>query len=312
MAQPTNTQVHIDAALSNISIAYKNPKYIADALFPAINVSKESDYYFTFDKDFWFRNHVQRRGPSAGYEQGGFTVSKTQYVCVNKGLAFPLPYETVKNADAAIDLERTGAEWLADQFLLDREITLAARILGASAWTSSTTLSGTTQWSDYENSDPIGDVETGRQTIQKLTGLTPNVGLMGTEVFAKVRRHPDLLDIYKYTEKGILSVDQVGAALQIPKLLIGDSVYNSSDEGQTFSGSYIWGKYCLLLYVAPNPGLRQASAGYTFLWLQNGYTVPLAKVADPMHRQDVLQGDCAYDQKVVGADCGYEIITAVA
>ncbi len=312
MAQPTSREVHIDSALSNISVAYKNSKYIADMVFPALNVEKQSDFYYTFDKDFWFRNVVKRRGPGANYEEGGFEVSNTQYFCNNFGLQFRMPFETIENADAAIDLETTGAEWLADQFMLNREEALKAAIMDASAWGSDTTLSTTDQWSDYENSDPIGDIETGIQTIEQATGMAPNVALMGAQVWDKLRRHPDLLDIYKYTTTGNLNEAQVAQAIGVEKLAIGRAVKNSAAEGVSFSGAYIWDKNMILMFVASSPGLRIASAGYTFLWLQNGFTVTIEGVEDRFRRSNVLLGDNAFDQKVVASDAGYEIINAVA
>jgi hypothetical protein len=41
--QPTMHQVHLDAAMSNISIAYRNPAYVADQVFPIVRVQKQSD-----------------------------------------------------------------------------------------------------------------------------------------------------------------------------------------------------------------------------------------------------------------------------
>ena len=46
MAQPTPQDVHIDAALSNISIAYKPVGMVADMVFPSVPVDKQSDYYY--------------------------------------------------------------------------------------------------------------------------------------------------------------------------------------------------------------------------------------------------------------------------
>jgi hypothetical protein len=312
MAQPTSSQVHIDAALSNIAIAYSNASYIADTLFPPVGVDKQSDYYYTWAKDFWFRNHVERRGPGGVYPEAGLTLSTTQYYCQNRGLSFPIPNETIRNQDAAIDIERTGAEFLADQFALDREIALAAKIFGASAWGSSTALTGTTQWSDYENSNPLSDVATAVQTVMKATGRKPNVCVMGQEVFDKASRHPDLLDIYKYTTQGILNEAEVARAFRVDKIIVGSSVYNSSPEGITFSGSFIWGKNCVFMYVAAAPGLRVPSAGYTFLWDQNGFTVPVRRVEDEWRNRIGLLADSAFDQKVTASDCGYEITTVVA
>jgi len=313
MAQPTPGAVHIDAALSNIAIGYKNQTqgYIADAVFPVVPVDKQSDYYFKWTKDFWFRNVVKRRGPGALYAEGGVELSSEQYNCVNKGLSFPIPWEVTANQDAAIDMEKSGAEWLAEQFMIDREIALKDKIMDASAWGSSVTLSGTDQWSDYQGSAPITDITTGIQTVEKATGVTPNCALMGKEVWDKLRQHPDLLDMYKYTTTAILSQEQVAAAIGVEHLHIGKAVRNTAAEGQSFTGGYIWDKNLILMYVAPAPGLRVASAGYTFIWKQNGFTIAIEGMEERNRRRQVLFGDSAFDQKITASDCGYEIINAV-
>lgn len=312
MAQPTPTDVHIDAALSNLSIAYRNEGYVGDTVFPIVPVDKQSDYYFVFTKDFWFRNSVARRGPGGVYPEGGLELSSVQYVCVNKALSFPVPQETIDNQDAALSMEDDGAEWLADQFALDREIALAAAIMNASAWTSSTTLSGTSQWSDYANSDPIGDIETGKEAIKKLTGRYPNTLLMGAPVWDKLKFHPDLLDIYKHTSAAVLTAEQVAKVFDVEKILVGNAVYNASAEGVAFSGDYIWPKNALLIWVPKSPGLRTPSAGYTFVWKQKGYQIQIKRVDQPLRNRQVLLADHAFNQKVTGADLGYEVITAVA
>ena len=43
---PTMSDVHIDAALSELSIAYKNKSFIADQVFPLVTVEKQSDKYY--------------------------------------------------------------------------------------------------------------------------------------------------------------------------------------------------------------------------------------------------------------------------
>lgn len=311
MAQPTPSDVHIDAALSNLSIAYRNESYIADGVFPLVPSDKQTDKYFIYTKDFWFRNSVVRRGPGGSYAEGGMELSNTGFDCINRGLSFPVPEETVENQDAAIDMEDDGAAWLADQFMLDREITLAAAIMDNSAWATDITLSGGSQWSDYANSDPIGDIETGKEAIKKLTGRYPNMVLMGAEVWDKLKFHPDLLDIYKHTSAAVLTKEQIAKVFDLGKIMVGDAVQNTAAEGANFSGNFIWPKNALLLYVPPAPGKRVAASGYTFTWRQNGFVIPIRKVEQPMRRRSVLLGDHAYDQKVVGTDLGYEIINAV-
>ena len=318
MAQPTPQSVHIDTALSNISIAFKNDNYVADKVFPLVPVDKQSDFYFTFTRDFWFRNSVEPRGPGSRYAEGGLQVSSTQFQCINKGLSFPLPWETINNQDAAIDLETDGAEWLADQFALDREIALAAKIFDATAWTAGTgagddTLAGGEQWSDYANSDPISDIETAREAVKKSIGRNPNIILMGAEVWDHLKWHPDILDIYKHTEKAILTTEMVAKIFDgVDEILVGDAIVNSAAEGVAFSGGYIWPKNVLVAYITKAPSLRTPSAGYTFAWKQNGFTIPITREEERLRKRDLLLGDHAFDQKITSALCGYEIIDAVA
>jgi hypothetical protein len=306
MAQPTVESVHINGPLSNIAIGYKNAGYIADQIFPLVPVDKQSDYYYVWTKAFWFRNHVGYRGPGGVFPEGGLEVSNEQYGCKNRALSFPITPEQVANEDAAIDLERTAAEWLADQFALDREISLASKIFSTTPWTSSSTLTGTNQWSDAENSDPIGNAQTAVQTIQKLTGLKPNLCVMGQTVFDKLKRHPDILDIYKYRDKNIVNAEQIATAFDVDRVIVGSAVKDTGNEGAAFSGDYIWGDYCLFVYVAPRPGLRVASAGYTFVWKRNsGLAVEIDRWDDGGRKRSLIRGEHSFDQKVTGADCGY-------
>jgi hypothetical protein len=135
---------------------------------------------------------------------------------------------------------------------------------------------------------------------------------MGQDAFDKVRRHPDLLDIYKYTQQGVLNEAEIAKAFNVPRLIVGSSVKNTAAEGSTFTGAFIWTDNCLFMYVAPNPGLRVASGGYTFIWKQNGYVVPISRIPDPLRKRDVLVADHAFDQKVTATDCGYLILDCVA
>ena len=45
MPQPTQTDVHVDAILTNISVAYMQSQsaYVANTIFPTVPVSKQSD-----------------------------------------------------------------------------------------------------------------------------------------------------------------------------------------------------------------------------------------------------------------------------
>jgi len=316
MASPTASDVHIDAALSQISIAFKNQGYIADRMFPIIQVPKQSDKYFTWTKDFWFRNYVQQRTPGDSYPEGSLEISSTAYQALIHHLAFPLPDEVLKNADAAADPERAGAEWLADQFMLNREALFVADHFKTTVWGTDKTLAGTDQWSDYANSDPIADLQTAGQTIQKSTGLRQkDLALtMGQEVFDTLKEHPLLLDKYKYTQVPILTEEQVAGVLGVKSVLVGSAIDNSAKEGATFVGEYMWGKSALLLYTPPSPGLMVPSGGYTFVWNIDGgeLAVQVQRIREDNRDRDLLKAKHAFDQIIVAKECGYFFAAAVA
>ena len=53
MPQPHVNNVHVDAILTNISVAYmqKADNYIADKVFPVVAVDKKSDKFFKYTKN---------------------------------------------------------------------------------------------------------------------------------------------------------------------------------------------------------------------------------------------------------------------
>lgn len=306
----TASDVHIDVALSNISIGYQNEEYIADQIFGHVPSDKQSNKYYTWDKEMWFRNNVQIRAPGSEYPEGDLKLSNTPFFCDIYHLGYPINDEDVSNADAAIDLENTGADWLADQFMLNREVQFVTDFFKTTVW--DTDVTGTTdfvKWSDSAGSDPIADLILGGQTIQKNTGKRPNTLVVGQEVFDSLAEHPDLLEKYKYTNVAILSKSQVADAFRMPKLLIGSAIDNSAVEGAAtpFVGEYLWPDRALLAYISPTIGLRIATAGLTFTWEidGSGLTIPIQRVREDRRGRTVLQARHAFDQKAVGTDLGY-------
>jgi hypothetical protein len=77
MPQPNINSVHVDAILTNISVAYlqNQDNFIADKVFPIIPVDKKSDKFFTYTKNDWFRDEAQRRAPGTESAGGGYNLS---------------------------------------------------------------------------------------------------------------------------------------------------------------------------------------------------------------------------------------------
>jgi len=315
MAQPTAGDVHVDVPLSQIAIAYKNQEYIGEGIFPSIPVMKQSDKYYIWTKEFWFRNQVELRAPGDTYPEGGLGITTGNYAADIFHLSHPIPDEVRKNQDPAVQLEVSAAEWLADQFMLNRESKISTDVFKTSVWDTDKLLTGTAQWSDFENSDPINDVDVGLTKVQGNTGVDPNVLVVGREVFDKLKRHPLLLEIFKHTGRGILTIGMVQDALNVPKILVGKGIETTTAEGAaTITYTRLWGKSGLLLYTPPNPGLRVPAAGYTLVWAidGDGLNVHITNFRDSARDRDLIRGKHAFDDKITGTDLGYFFDTAVA
>src|SRR3990172_4635542 len=82
MPQPTVGDVHVDAALTDISTAYMQAedRFIAGQVFPAVPVQRKSDKYHRFTKNDFFRDDaVGVRAPDGESAGSGFTLSQDSY-----------------------------------------------------------------------------------------------------------------------------------------------------------------------------------------------------------------------------------------
>ncbi|MFA6044766.1 MAG: major capsid protein [Phycisphaerales bacterium] len=307
MPQPTQNQVHVDALLTNISTAYiqSRTNFIADVVFPAVNVDKRSNKYATYTKADWFRDEAKKREAGAESAGGGYNLSSDSYFCDIYAFHKDVDDRTRDNADPGIDMNRDATEFVTQRLLLQREIQWASEFFVDAIWGTSYTPGNL--WSSYTTSDPVGDVETGKTTILKNTGMEANTFALGYEVWTKLRHHPDVVDHFKYTSAQSITQDMVAALLECGRIVIAKAIKNTGAEGGTAAYDFTHGKHALLCHVAPTPGLLTPSAGYTFQWSGTGLQAPVVIKNFRMEHleADRIEGEAAYDFKLVATDLGY-------
>lgn len=302
------TSLHVDQALSNFARDYRNGGFKGQRIFPIFPVLKESDKYHIFTKRDSFRSEETLKGVNSAPRIKEWSVSTDSFACEEHALRGIIPDRERNNADPAIDIEGKTVEDLTDSLLLAYEIRVAAIVTSTSNITQNTTLSGTSQWSDFTNSNPISDVRTGRVTIHKATGKNPNRAAMGREVFDKLVDHPDLLERIKYTREGITTEQLVAALFGVEELLVCEALKDSANEGQTASLTYAFGKDVLLFYADDKPSKRTVSLGWTFA----AQDLLVKRKRNDDIDADMFDVGHIVDEKLVAADCGYLIKAAVA
>ena len=301
------TDVVVDPVLSNVSKAYSNEMYVADMLFPSFPTGKETGKYYVYDKAK-FRRNTTKRAAGAKANEVEYGLSTASFTTEDHALKEKTPWEIIRQADSALNPEMDATENITEQLQIDKEIALATSMASTAIMTANTTLSGTSQWSDYTNSDPLGDVKTGRQTVQKAIGRKPNTLVLSQEVFDTLIEHPDIVEKIKYSQLGVATEELLARLFGVSKVIVAAAIYETATEGATSSMGYIWGKHAWLMYIAPAARLRSITLGFTFKYEDR----KVKKWDDVDAEARYVRANENYTQKFVAVEAAYLIKNAVA
>lgn len=317
MPQPTSQDQHLDAALTNISVAYiqTDMHFIAGRVFPRVPVTKQSGKYWSYAKEDWFRDEAEVRADASESAGSGYSVSSTNgYFCDVYAFHKDIGSQARANADAPLDPDRDATIFVTQRMLLRSEIQWVSEYFSTGVWGTTTTPSNL--WSSYTTSDPISDVELGKETILGNTGFEPNTLVVGYKVWRWLKHHPDIVDRFKHTSSASITTDMVAGLLEIDRILVSKSIKNTAQEGATAAYSFTAGRDALLCYVNPSPGLLAPSAGYNIIWTGNsgglGTDVAISSIPLVAKKADRIEGEYAFDYKLVGSDLGYFFSEAVS
>ncbi len=306
MAQPTLKDVHVDAAMTKLSLAYRNRGYVAERVFPQVPVQKQSDRYYIFSKGAWFRDEAGVRAPSSRAPRGGYAVSTDTYFANEWAFAKEVPDELRENADAPLNPDQEAVEFATEKVLLRKERLVAGIVLG-SAWSTSEDAEGL--WAAGTGNTFISDVERAIDSVRKTTGRRPNVMVMDAGTLKEVKQEATVLDRIKYTERGIVTPDLIAAMFDLEEVLVGEAIYSSAEEkadASDFTSANIWEKNAgkgsaFLLWRPAQPGIMVPSAGYSFTWKPR----EVRRWREEAEHQDVIECAESFDPKLTGADLGF-------
>lgn len=307
--KPTLQDIRFDPILSRVSVAYQNAEYIANQICPIVPSKVKTGKYYKYDKSK-FRQVESLRGMGASAAEVGYDISQsTAYVCKDHALKQLVPDELKDQSLAPLSPEIDAAENVKERLLIEREQDLATYMQSTSNLSNNITLSNSSQWSDYVNSDPIGDIETGIESVRSKIFKAANTLVLGQEVFNQLKHHPDIIDRVKYSGFGKATSAILADLFDVKNVIIAAAGRNTATEGVTDSISYIWGKYAWLLYVTPRPGIRQVSFSYFF---QYKPTLVADKWYDKDREGTWVRVHDFFTRETITVDAAYLIKNAVA
>lgn len=325
MAQPTNRAVHVDSALTNISVAFLQNagNFVADRVFANVPVAKQSDRYFVYDRGSFNRDEAEIRAPGTESAGGGYELDNTPTYFANvHAFHHDVPDQVRANADPAVDPDRDAANLVAHKMLIRREKIWNSKFFVPGVWgtditgvAASPTGPQVLKWSD-DNADPIGNIDEAKATMLENTGMEANTLVLGYRVFDALKRHPEIVDLVKYsggvspTNPALITEQALAAVFGVDRVLVSKSIENTAAQGAAENSQFINGGNALLTHTTNAPGLMQPSAGYTFSWNgfmgqtnANGFATKRFYIDELESTR--IEGQMAFDMKVIAPELGF-------
>ncbi|HEY6272625.1 MAG TPA: hypothetical protein VIX19_11615 [Terriglobales bacterium] len=257
MAQPTMSDLHVNALLTDMSAMYSQEAdtFIARDVFPIVPVTKVSDRYVVYSRADFNRNQMAKRAPGTTVKNIGYRVdTNPTYLCDVWALGKPIDDQVRGNADSVFNLDLEATRLLTTQSLINREVQWMSAYfqpgVWSNLWTGGASNSGTGYpqvppasnassytfmvWSNA-NSTPIQDVRTMKRLVQLTAGgFRPNKMVIARPVLDVLIDHPEFVDRVKYGQTAPKPAKVVLEALaeifEMDTVHVSDSIYNTAPE----------------------------------------------------------------------------------
>lgn len=317
---PVGADAHHDVPLSNLAVAAfaaADDNLVAEGLFPAVPVGKQSNQYYVISRnEFWRLPQTGlQRAPRTEPRRVQFTVSSEAYYAHNYALAAENALEDMENQDIAIQLRQNSTKLVTGLLRLDQEVRIADLVTSISNVGSGVQLTGADKWGDA-SSDPIGAVNTGHAFMRSQTGLVANTAVIDWDTMQVVRRHPAMIDLFKHTTAGELTMAQIADVFKVDRILVGMALRENAVEGGTSSVTNVWGNNVVLAHVGPSTGLQSMTLGLRLQWRNPIFPADFGVATNREDRAgqrkvEVLEAGHYQDEKIVAADLAYVIADTI-
>jgi hypothetical protein len=309
MGSATGRALHIDQALSEMAMGYRPQGFIADMIFPTVQVQKQSDAYVIFDRADRLRIDRTDRAPGTYARRVTEDVGSGTYFAKNYALASAIPIEDKANADPVflMGMINNKAQYLLDKLMLDWERRVALQVTSGSNVGSYTAVASA--WNGAGN--PLGNINTAIDNVRGSTGVRPNRIVMGIDAWLSFRRDATVRNIIFGSNNGggYPSVRQVAELLEVDQVHVGGAYYNAGQEGVSESLSTIWGDNVLIYHAPASPSKEMPSFGYNFRWAAAG--LPNMQVErhpyDSRRKAEDVEVGYYQDEKITGSTYGFLI-----
>lgn len=321
VSSPTAGDVHVNRPLTNFAQKYllSTDMFVGTRAFPNLPVAKQSDLYYTFSREDFYRDEAQERADGTESAGGGFTLSTDPYFARVYAFHKDVTDRQRANADQLINLDQSATQYVTHKLLIRRERLFQQAFFALSIWgTDVTGVTGTPGATEFQKwsvstSDPVTDIRNAIRAVHGSTGFRPNKMLIGREAYDTLLDNDGVLDRIKggATTGQVAQVSRalLAALFELDEIFVMDSVFNSAQKGAAESTGFIGGDNALVYYAPNAAGPEEPTAAVQFSWTgfmgatANG--IRIKRFREERVEGDRIEGQMAFDYKVVASELGY-------
>ena len=309
---PSQARV-VDPVLTTVARGYKNAKAIGMYLFPRVPVQQRGGKIVQFGKED-FMLYATGRAPGTNTKRVQFGYLGGNYALESHSLEGVLPIELMQEAEAVPGVHLGNATVRKVQNIISLRLEYAQAQLATNAGnygaSNKVILSGTSQWSDLSSgvSDPIKDVEAGKEAIRKQTGQRPNTLVVGASVGAVLKQHPKIIDRIKYTGRDVATPELLASLFGVDNFVMGDSIYSDASG----ASNDVWGKSAVLAYTEPGQLADNGAPTFGYTYQLGDYPLVEEPYYDRNSKSWIYPVTDEVAPVIAGADAGYLISAAIA
>jgi hypothetical protein len=291
--------------------------FIGLEVLPVYSVPARSGEYVKIDlgPGEAYNNDHLKTAPGADRSRVTRRFTTDNYSCTSYELEELLPDETSADLGRYFDVEVSSATFLNNSLLISHEQRVADLVFGSGISAISATAAYTA--GSIDTLDLAKDVDDAMTELAKKNVVADTL-IMSLQVFNRVRRTTKLLNnlfgpVKNVNQARPATADEVAAALNVSRVLIGRGARNGAKKGQTYSGSFIWGNSKIVLAKLGAGEFTAGGLGRTLLWNEDSPTPLVTETyRDEARRSNVIRCRHNTSEKLIDVSCAIGIDTSYA
>ena len=278
--------------------------FIATEVLPIKTVRKKAATVSVITRENLKRADVKHANGSA-FNRINMTIEDLAYACIDRGLEGGLTDDDRENYADDFDAELETTMQVERHLLIEQEIRVATMLFNTSTWTGAPlyTDNSAAPW-DAAGSAVIAQILAAKEMVRVNTGYTADSMLIGPVSMQNLLLNTGIrgcfVGVTILTEAMLRA--NIGSIFGIQNLYVGNEIYDSALEGQTFVGADIWSDDYALVFKKQVGPTSSGGLGRSILWdRMSPGNITVAQYREEQTESDIFRARHYIQEKVFDA-----------